>query len=131
MISKKVRKMEAIDISKLKIDGFKNICAINFPHKYQLGFPEKCEIPVEVIIYYIDTLLEVPHFIETVQNADLAEDNRVIFVYKKNRKDGVSRDTIYFPFKNKEVTGFKMKHPMLCSLSKELSAFVQIYIPRG
>jgi len=45
-------------------------------------------------------------------------------VYKKGRKDGVNRDYIFMPFKENIHQGFKLKAPMLCSLSDELSACV-------
>jgi hypothetical protein len=43
-------------------------------------------------------------------------------VYRKGRKDGVNRDSIFLPFRKDK--NFTLKAPMLCSISKELSACV-------
>jgi len=45
-------------------------------------------------------------------------------VLRKGRKDGVNRDTNYYPFEKDKYPNFKFKAPMLCSLSKELGACV-------
>lgn len=115
-----------MDIKKLKLDKYDRIKAVNFPEKYDLGITTVDNRP-EVIIYYIDEILDVVDFVEMVKTSGLPTDNRVIFVYEKGRKDGVNRDTIFAPFKDGIYTGFKMRSPMMCSLSKELSAFVQSY----
>ena len=115
-----------MDIKKLKLDEYDRIRAVNFPERYDLGIATVDNRP-EVIIYYIDEMLDVLGFVEMVKTSDLPGDNRVIFVYEKGRKDGVNRDTIFAPFKDGTYTGFKMRSPMMCSLSKELSAFVQSY----
>jgi hypothetical protein len=115
-----------MDIKKLKLDEYHRIKAVNFPERYELGI-ETVDNQPEVIIYYIDKVLDVVDFVEMVKASDLPKDNRVIFVYEKGRKDGVNRDTIFAPFKAGTYPGFKMRSPMMCSLSKELSAFVQSY----
>lgn len=113
-----------MEISKLKIESFRNFSINNFPEKYRLELAST-EKDVEVILYYIDEVADVQKFVELCERADLKPDNRVIMVYEKGRKDGVNRDSIFMPFKNGDITGFKMKAPMLCSLSDKLSAFVQ------
>lgn len=115
-----------MDLKKLKLDKFTRIQIINFPERYNLGIDSVSENP-EVIIYYMDQLSDMADFIATIQSADLPKDNRVIFVYEKGRKDGVNRDTLYAPFASGEAKGFKMRQPMMCSLSEKLSAFVQSY----
>ena len=116
-----------MDIAKLKIDKYSNIQAINFPDKYNPNIVMTDEDKIEVVIYYIDKIEDTPAFIKYVQHATLAKDNRTIFVYKKGRKDGVNRDTIFAYFQALPDGVFKMRAPMMCSLSKELSAFVQSY----
>lgn len=113
-----------MDLSKLKIDDYNDIQANNFPE----GVMPKLESNnPQVIIYYIDKIEDVEAFIKYVQETRLPEDNRVIMVYKKGRKDGINRDTVIKPFKDKIADGFKIRRPALCSLSKEYSAFVQSY----
>ena len=80
---------------------------------------------VEVLFYYIDAIADVAKFVKLCETADLAKENRVVMVFEKGRKDGVNRDSIFTPFRKGEYSGFKMKAPMLCSLSDKLSAFVQ------
>ncbi|MCW3789714.1 hypothetical protein, partial [Plebeiibacterium sediminum] len=63
-------------------------------------------------------------FVELSNSSNLPKENRTIMVYKKGRKDGVNRDSIFIPFKDQVYKGFKLKAPMLCSISKELSACV-------
>ncbi len=112
-----------MDIKKLKIEKFKNIQILNFPKDINLGI-ESNDKDAEVIIYYIDQLEDIQKFIKLANESNLPEDNRAILVYKKGRKDGVNRDSIIRPFKTEEIAGFKLKAPMLCSISNELSAFV-------
>lgn len=116
-----------MDIKKLKIDKYSHIQVINFPEKYKPDIVSTDTGQIEVILYYIDKIEDVPTFIEYVKSADIAKDNRTIFVYEKGRKDGVNRDTIYAYFTALPKGIFKMRAPMMCSLSNELSAFVQSY----
>jgi hypothetical protein len=109
-----------MDIKKLKIDNFKNIMLKNFPDDIELGINSSDNNP-EVVIYYIDFLEDIEDLKKLVNEIDLPKENRIILVYKKGRKDDVNRDNIISPFKNNK--NYKMKAPMLCSLSKELSAF--------
>jgi hypothetical protein len=112
-----------LNIQKLKIEKFQNIKLVNFPAEIDLGLKSSDE-KAEVILYYINKESDIQKFVDLCQVHDLPEDNRTIMIFKKGRKDGVNRDTIILPFKNKVYTGFKFKAPMLCSLSDELSAFV-------
>jgi hypothetical protein len=115
-----------MNIKKLKIDKYKRIMVKNFPDKYNLGINSVDDNP-EVIIYFIAKLSDVDDLIELAKKSNLPKDNRVIFVFEKGRKDGVNRDTIFLPFREDLQNHYRMKAPMLCSLSKELSAFVQSY----
>lgn len=63
-------------------------------------------------------------FVRLVESTALPKENRTILVYEKGRSDGVNRDSIIGPFRSKEVKGFKLRAPMLCSISDTLSAFV-------
>jgi hypothetical protein len=45
-------------------------------------------------------------------------------VYRRGRKDGLNRDTIFLPFKEEKYPNYKLIAPMLYSLSKELSSCV-------
>jgi len=116
-----------MDIAKLKIDKYKHIEFINFPNKYIPEAEASNEGQIEVIIYYIDKIEDTQAFIDYVKSADLAKDNRVIFVYEKGRKDGVNRDTIIDYFMSDKEGLFKLRVPMMCSLSSKLSGFVQSY----
>ncbi|MDD4157384.1 MAG: hypothetical protein PHY08_12510 [Candidatus Cloacimonetes bacterium] len=115
-----------MNVKKLKIDKYERIMVTNFPRKYDLEIRSVEEKP-EVIIYFIDKLSDVNDMILLIKDCILPKDNRVIFVYEKRRKDGVNRDTIYSYFKKELQSEYKLRAPMLCSLSKELSAFVQSY----
>ncbi|NQT60882.1 MAG: hypothetical protein HQ557_18085 [Bacteroidetes bacterium] len=68
--------------------------------------------------------MDVADFVKIGNSELLTEENRAIMVYRKGRKDGLNRDTIFFLFKEGSCPNFKLKAPMLCSLSKELSACV-------
>jgi hypothetical protein len=113
-----------MDLKKLKIGHLNRFLVRNFPKQY---IPElkSVESNIEVILFYIDSVADVSKFVKLCETADLIEDNRVIMIYEKGRKDGVNRDSIFMPFKQGKYTGFKMKAPMLCSISDRLSAFVQ------
>lgn len=112
-----------MDIGKLKLDKFKNIQLVNFPKDIDLGIKAIKE-KVDVIIYYIKEIEDIERCLLLVNSTSLPKENRVILVYEKGRKDAVNRDSIVGPFKTKKVRGFKPKTPMLCSISKRLSAFV-------
>lgn len=110
-----------MDLKKLRIEKFKNVQVVNFPADIKLGIISATN-NVEVIIYYIDRLDDVKNFVKLCSSMPLPKENRTIMVYKKGRKDGVNRDTIFMPFgKDKR---FALKAPMLCSISDELSACV-------
>lgn len=113
-----------MDIDKLKLDKFNAIGVFNFPDTVDLGINTVSE-NFDVLIYYIDQLTDVDAFIDLIKKTPLPKDNRTIMVYKKGRKDGVNRDSIFMPFKEK--TEFKLRAPMLCSISKELSACVMSF----
>jgi len=77
-----------------------------------------------VILFYIDKIEDVKSFVDLCNTSSLPKDNRTIMIYKKGRKDGVNRDSIFMPFREGTYEGFKLKAPMLCSISEELSACV-------
>jgi hypothetical protein len=110
-------------LKKMKLDKFSNIKIINFPNEIALGI-KSCNDNLEVVIYYIDQIDDVSKFISFCNSISFSEDNRTIMVYKKGRKDSLSRDSIITPFKEGKYPNFVFKAPMLCSLSTELSAFV-------
>lgn len=114
-----------MDLKKLKIDGFNTFIVENFSEPYIPELKSVTGDTIDVILYYIDSLEDVKSFVELCETTHLSADNRVVFVYEKGRKDGVNRDTIFKPFKDGVYKGFKMKAPMMCSLSAKLSAFVQ------
>ena len=113
-----------MDTSKLKIEKFKNINFVNFPREMisNKNFTEK---DVEAIIYYIDKLEDISKFGTHCNSSNLTADNPTIMIYKKGRKDGVNRDSIFMPYIENKFKGFKLKAPMLCSISDELSACVR------
>ena len=113
-----------MDLKKLKVDQFNHFLVRNFPDEFDPGMESSSE-KVEVILFFIQQINDVKSFIDLCDTTDLVEDNRVVMVFEKGRKDGVNRDTIFTPFRTGELSGFKMKAPMLCSLSDKLSAFVQ------
>lgn len=113
-----------MDISKLKLDKYKGIRTENFPDEYNLGI-ESSDVAIEVIIYYIDKISDLDAFVDLVKSSNLPSDNRTIMVYKKGRKDGINRDSVIKPFKEGNYDMFKIRRPAQCSLSKDLSAFVQ------
>jgi hypothetical protein len=110
-----------MDLKKLRIDKFTNIRVVNFPSDIKLGIKPATK-NVEVIVYYIDRLDDVKKFVKLCAATPLPKENRTIMVYKKGRKDGVNRDSIFLPFRKGK--NFTLKAPMLCSLSDELSACV-------
>lgn len=113
--------MKSIDLKKLKLDKFKNVRVENFPKEFDLDI-ESTNNDVEVIIYYIDQLSDVGKFIKACTSSPLPKENRTILVYRKGRKDGVNRDSIFGPLRKDKR--FTLKAPMLCSISDELSACV-------
>jgi hypothetical protein len=113
-----------MDLKKMKIDHFSRFLVQNFPKEYSPGL-DSVKKDVEVILFFINSITDVKKFVELCESVDLNKENRVIMVFEKGRKDGVNRDSIFMPFKNGEYFGFKMKAPMLCSISDKLSAFVQ------
>ena len=110
-----------MDLKKLKITKFRNIRVVNFPEEHKLGV-KSTQKDVEVIVYYIDKLSDVKDFVKLCTSTSLPKENRTIMVYKKGRKDGVNRDTVFGPLTNDKR--FMLKAPMLCSISDELSACV-------
>lgn len=112
-----------MDLKKLKIEKFNNIKAVNFPVNFDPGIQSTDE-NTEVILYYIDRVSDIQKFVELCHSVDLPRENRVIMVYRKGRKDEVNRDSIISPFRNEVYKGFKLRAPMLCSISDKLSAFV-------
>lgn len=110
-----------MDLKKLRIDKFKNVQLVNFPKDIDLGI-ESTTKGVKVIIYYIDKLDHVKKFVKLCGSTKLPKENRTIMVYRKGRKDGVNRDSIFLPFRKDK--NFTLKAPMLCSISDELSACV-------
>lgn len=114
-----------MNLEKLKLKKFKNITVLNFPKQFDLGI-KSTKKNVEAVIYYIDELADVTKFIAACEATRLPKENRTIMVYQKGRNDGVNRDSIFLPFRDNK--GFKLKAPMLCSLSEELSACVMCKI---
>ena len=113
----------AMDLKKLKLEKFKNIQVFNFPKDIDLGV-KSTKKNVEVIIYYIRQIEDLQRCLTLADSISFPKENRVILVYEKGRKDGVDRNSIIGPFKTKKVKGFRLKPPMLCSISETLSAFV-------
>jgi hypothetical protein len=114
-----------MDLKKLKLEHFRNIRVVNFPREFDPGIPSK-EKDTEVVLYYIGELSDVKKFIRLCVSIPLPKENRTIMVYRKGRKDGVNRDSIFLPFRKDKR--FKLKAPMLCSLSDDLSACVMARI---
>ncbi len=111
-----------MDLKKLRIDKSGRFLVRNFPKHYAPDL-KSVDKNVEVLFYYIDAVADVAKFVKLCETADLAKENRVVMVFEKGRKDGVNRDSIFTPFREGKYSGFKMKAPMLCSLSDKLSAF--------
>jgi hypothetical protein len=112
---------ETMDLEKLRISKFQNICVVNFPKEFKMGI-KSTKKHIEVILYYIDRLEDVGKFVKLCASTPLPKENRTIMVYKRGRKDGVNRDSIFMPLRNDR--NFTLKAPMLCSISEELSACV-------
>jgi hypothetical protein len=112
-----------MDLKKLKLDKFRSIQIVNFPKDVDLGIVSTDE-NVEVIIFYIQQIQDIQDFLKLAESTQLPKENRAILVYEKGRKDGVNRDSIIGPFQNGRIKRFKLKTPMLCSISDKLSAFV-------
>lgn len=115
-----------MELNKLKLDKFNRIGIFNFPHSITFKL-ETVKENFEVIIFYIDKIEDVDAFVDLVKKSKLPKDNRTIMIYKKGRKDGVNRDTIFMPFKDEKYTQFKLRAPMMCSLSNDLSACVMSF----
>ena len=54
------------------------------------------------LIYYVDKLEDVDAFVKLVDSSQLPKSNRTIIVYRKGRKDGVNRDSIFMPFRREK-----------------------------
>lgn len=115
-----------MEIQKLKLEKFKTIGVFNFPSSIDLGLEFASENN-DVIIYYIDKLEDIDMFVDFIKHKNLPKENRTIMIYKKGRKDGVNRDSIFKPFKEGKYTQFKLRAPMMCSISNELSACVMSF----
>ncbi len=111
-----------MDLSKLKLEKFKNIMFVNLPDSIDLGITSTDSNP-EVIIFFVDSIEDVEKFVSFCKSITLPKENRTIMVYKKGKND-LNRDSIIRPFKEGKYPNFKLKAPMLCSISKELSTFV-------
>ena len=112
-----------MNLRRLRIDKFDHFQVLNFPDQYQLDI-ETSTNGIQVVIYYVDEIEDIQKFLEYNSSANLPEDNRTILMYKKGRKDGVNRDSIMIPFKEGKYPDYKLKAPMLCSISEDLSAIV-------
>ena len=110
-----------MNLDKLKLRKLKKVQAIHFPSDIDLG-AQNADEP-EVIIYFISELQDGEAFVQTCMAAKLPADNRTIMVYRKGNKS-LNRDTIISPFRQGEYREFRLRAPLLCSLSDELSAFV-------
>ena len=56
----------------------------------------------DALIYYVDKLEDVDAFVKLVDSSQLPKSNRTIIVYRKGRKDGVNRDSIFMPFRREK-----------------------------
>ena len=110
-----------MDLSKLKLGKLSSIKAVNFPADIEVGL-ESARTP-EVLLYFVAKPEDTARFVEICRKTKLPEDNRVVMVYRKGNK-ALNRDTIIAPFRQGTYKDFKLKPPMLCSVSDELSAFV-------
>lgn len=110
-----------MELKKLRLEKFKNIHVANFPREFDLGI-KSADKNIEVVLYYIDRLPDVEKFVKLCVTTALPKENRTIMVYRKGRKDGVNRDSIFLPFRKDKR--FTLKAPMLCSISDDLSACV-------
>jgi len=99
---------------------------VNFPAEINVNIKSSTE-KIDVVFYYIDKLEDVEAFVSLCKSIDLPKENRTILVFKKGRKDGVNRNAIFGPLRNGKYKNFKLKAPMLCSLSDTLSAGVFCY----
>jgi len=115
-----------MELSKLKLEKYKNIGIFNFPEEINPDFEAASE-NYDVILYYIDKLEDVDAFVGLIKKSQLPKDNRTIMIYKKGRKDGINRDSIFMPFRDEKYRQFKLRAPMLCSISNELSACVMSF----
>ncbi len=111
-----------MDLSKLKLEKFKNIMLVNFPGSIDLGIASTDTNP-DVVIYFVDSVRDVENFVSFCKSISLPKENRTIIMYQKGRNE-LNRDSIISPFKEGKYPDFKLKAPMLCSISEELSAFV-------
>ena len=110
-----------MDLTKLKLGKLNRIKTMNFPNDIDLGV-RNSSTP-EVIIYFISEIKDIDAFVKTCMEAKLPADNRTIMVYTKGNKK-LNRDALIAPFKEGKYKEFRLKAPMLCSLSESLSAFV-------
>lgn len=97
---------------KLKIEKFREFSQINMPIDYRFEIEESSK--PQVIFYFIKSHEDIKELLN--YEFDLPEDNRVIVIFEKGKK---LRDELKPLINN----GFKMKAPMLCSISDRLSAF--------
>lgn len=112
-----------MDIHKLKLDLNSNINIQNFPQSIDLGI-ESAKRRLNAVIYYIAIIEDLYKAISYADSLKLTEDNRVILVFSNNKNMGVSRNKIMAPFNAGKFPKYKLKAPMICSLSDELSACV-------
>ncbi len=111
-----------MDLSKLKLNKFRHFKIANFPRSIDLGL-DSTDADIEVVIYYVASREDVKKFVSSCNSISLPKENRTIMIFQKGSKE-LSRDMIIGPFRKGTYPNFKLKAPMLCSISNEPSAFV-------
>lgn len=112
-----------MDIHKLKLDLESNIDVKNFPASIDLGI-EPARRRFTAVIYYLNAIEDLYKAIPYCDSLKLPEDNRVVLVFTKGKNSSLNRNTLMAPFMAGKFPKYKLKAPMMCALSEELTACV-------
>lgn len=112
-----------MDIHKLKLNSDSIINLQNFPSSINLEI-ESVNRKLNTAIYYVGIIEDLYRAIKHFDSLRLPDDNRVILVFNKVKVLGVNQNTIMAPFKAGKFPNYKLKAPMMCSLSEDLMACV-------
>jgi len=110
-------------LKALKLDSLSRIKVINCPDNICLEI-ESTDEDINVLLYYISKIEDVADFVKYCSSIELPSDNTTVLLYQKGRLDGVNLEYIFEPFKVKKYTNFKLKLPVLATLSKNIGALV-------
>lgn len=108
---------------KLRIEDASAIKCINLPDDFPFEI-EASTLPISTVLYAITEMNDLKQFVDFCSSIELPQNNRVIMLYKRNKADGITRKSLFTPFKDGEFPEFEFRAPMLCSLQQDWNAVV-------